>query len=76
MTHVFDAPAPPPREWRPRKPDPDHTKCGRCRRTFYAGTLPPQGRERSGPYRGDYVCRDCRADLMPAPPQRETLPGM
>lgn len=51
------------REWRPRRPDPSHTKCGRCRRTFYAGSLPPGGPERYGPFAGTYVCSDCRREL-------------
>lgn len=51
------------REWRPRQPDPDHTKCGRCRRTFYAGHLPPEGPVKSGPFAGTYLCRDCRDSL-------------
>lgn len=50
-------------EWRPRRPDPEHRKCGRCRRTFYAGTLPPDGPVRSGPFAGTYLCRDCRESL-------------
>ena len=57
------------REWRPRRPDPGHTKCGRCLRTFYAGTLPPGGPERHGPFVGTYLCADCRKALKsPAPP--------
>lgn len=55
--------APARAEWRPRRPDPEHRKCGRCRRTFYAGTLPPSGPVRSGPFAGTYLCRDCRDSL-------------
>ena len=56
MTHNRD-------EWKPRRPDPNHTKCGRCRRTFYAGTLPPEGPVTRGPFAGSYLCRDCRESL-------------
>lgn len=56
-----------PKDWRPRRPDPDHNKCGRCGRTFYAGTLPPEGRERSGNYKGHYLCNDCRVALKGPP---------
>lgn len=64
-------------EWRPRRPDPEHTKCGMCRRTFYAGTLPPQGRERWGPFKGTYLCAECRAECraeLSAPPPCPTDP--
>lgn len=61
-----------PKDWRPRRPDPDHTKCGRCGRTFYAGTLPPQGRERYGRYQGAYLCADCREALKG--PKERTQP--
>ena len=60
------------KDWRPRRPDPDHNKCGRCRRTFYAGTLPPQGRERAGRYQGTYLCADCREALKG--PKERTQP--
>lgn len=61
-----------PKDWRPRRADPEHNKCGRCNRTFYAGTLPPQGRERSGRYQGTYLCADCREALKG--PQDHTQP--
>ena len=61
-----------PKDWRPRRPDPDHAKCGRCNRTFYAGTLPPQGRERYGRYQGAYLCADCREALKG--PKERTQP--
>lgn len=60
-------------EWRPRRPDPEHRKCGRCGRTFYAGTLPRHGPERAGPYAGSYICRDCR-DAMTSPPSPPSDP--
>lgn len=60
IVHPTAPPRQPPREWRPRRPDPEHNKCGRCNRTFYAGTLPPKGREVAGRYKGAYLCADCR----------------
>lgn len=57
-------------EWRPRRPDPEHTKCGMCRRTFYAGTLPPGGRERSGAFKGEYLCAECREKVSRPPGRR------
>lgn len=56
-------------QWRPRRPDPEHRKCGACRRTFYAGTLPHTGPEKYGPFAGSYVCADCR-ERMASPRPR------
>lgn len=50
--------------------DPDGNRCGRCRRIFRAGCLPPGGPERTGEYAGSYICRDCR-DLMAADSTQE-----
>ncbi len=61
------------REWAPRRADPEHRKCGCCRRTFYAGSLPPDGPEKYGPFAGHYLCRDCRAALAPKEDPGEPL---
>ena len=50
----------------PDRRDPNGTKCGRCRRIFAAGTLPPHGPEKRGQFAGKYLCSDCRESLSTA----------